>query len=213
MDTLKYLQNKYNLDLSAPSPIEIPNVGRLDFVRWIRELDLTTGAEVGVEKALFSHLLSSNNPQLLLYGVDPYLFHKEYREYSSQDELDGIFEEAKVRMKSALRKKQYIFIRKPSMEAVKSFEDNSLDFVYLDGNHEAPHVQQDIEEWAKKVRPGGVVAGHDYVRVKNLNFDVKDALRVYTENNGIKTWFVLGSYAKKRGEIRDRSRSWMFIKP
>jgi len=212
MDTLEYLVEKYDLDLDQPSPIEIPGVGRLDLVRWFRELDFTKGVEVGVERALFSHVIADMNTQLTLYGVDPYSYYPEYREYHSQEEMDGIFDEAQLRMKAYIQHEQYIAVRKPSMEAVKDFEDNSLDFVYIDANHEADFPYNDIVEWAKKVRPGGIVSGHDYVRVRFLNFTVKDALERYTKENNINPWFVLGRYQKRRKEVRDRSRSWLFVK-
>jgi predicted O-methyltransferase YrrM len=48
------------------------------------------------------------------------------------------------------------------MEAVKDFKDESLDFVFIDGNHQYSYVLEDITEWSKKVRSGGIVSGHDY---------------------------------------------------
>ena len=48
------------------------------------------------------------------------------------------------------------------MDAVKTFEDNTLDFVYIDGDHQWPSVVLDLYWWHKKVRKGGIVAGHDY---------------------------------------------------
>lgn len=212
MDTLTYLKEKYSLDFNQQLPIEIAGVGRLDLTRWLRELNFKVGAEVGVERALFAHTLCDMNTQLKLYGVDPYSFYPEYHEYHSQEEMDGIYEEAQLRMKSAREHGQYVTVRKPSMEAVKDFADESLDFVYIDANHEGDFPYQDITEWAKKVKPGGIVAGHDFVRVRVLNFTVKDALEKYTKEHNIEPWFVLGRYKKHTGEVRDRSRSWMFIK-
>jgi SAM-dependent methyltransferase len=212
MKTLKYFIDKLKIDVTQPSPIEIEGVGRLDLLRWLRELDFKTGVEIGVEQGLYSHLICDQNTQMKMYGVDPYLYHPEYREYESQEQMDGIFAQAQNRMKAAIANGQYTFIRKKSMDAVKDFEDNSLDFVYIDGNHEGEYPYEDIKEWAKKVRPGGIVAGHDYVRVKFLEFTIKDALEKYTKENNIHPWFVLGRYGKKRGVVRDRSRSWFFIK-
>ncbi len=49
------------------------------------------------------------------------------------------------------------------MDALEDFEDNSLDFVYIDGDHNFKHISEDIYEWTKKVRSGGIVSGHDYL--------------------------------------------------
>ena len=56
-----------------------------------------------------------------------------------------------------------IMIRSLSEQAVNLFEDGSLDFVYLDGNHAYDFIKQDIELWYPKVKKGGIVAGHDYL--------------------------------------------------
>jgi hypothetical protein len=48
------------------------------------------------------------------------------------------------------------------MQAVTKFADNSLDFVYLDGNHTYDFVKQDLNAWYNKVKVGGILAGHDY---------------------------------------------------
>jgi SAM-dependent methyltransferase len=210
MNTLNYILNKYNLGINMTSPIEIPNVGRIDFIRWIRELGFTVGAEIGVDHAKFSEQMCESNPQLKLYGIDPYLKYSEYNEYKDQAEMDGIYEHAKALMAVHMKKGRYELIRKKSEDAVKDFEDESLDFVYIDANHEGDYPLEDIQMWAKKVRPGGIVAGHDYVRVKALNFTVKDALEKLAEQ-GLK-YFVLGRYEFRDNEIRDHSRSWMFIK-
>jgi SAM-dependent methyltransferase len=51
----------------------------------------------------------------------------------------------------------------PSDEAAKLFEDGSLDFVYLDASHDYASVRSDLLSWYRKVRPGGIMAGHDYL--------------------------------------------------
>lgn len=53
-------------------------------------------------------------------------------------------------------------IRKSSEEAVKEYEDESLDFVFIDAGHEYDDVKKDIEIWLPKVKKGGILAGHDY---------------------------------------------------
>lgn len=42
MNTLEYILNKYNLPTEG-TPIEIPNVGRIDIIRWIKELGFKEG--------------------------------------------------------------------------------------------------------------------------------------------------------------------------
>ena len=51
-----------------------------------------------------------------------------------------------------------------SKSASDEFEDGSLDFVYIDANHTYESVKSDIEAWLPKVRKGGIISGHDYLR-------------------------------------------------
>lgn len=52
-------------------------------------------------------------------------------------------------------------MRMTSMQAVELYEDESLDFVFIDANHEYEYIYEDIEKWLPKVKYGGVLAGHD----------------------------------------------------
>ena len=102
------------------------------------------------------------------------------------------------------------------MEAVEGFVDESLDFVYIDGNHEFRYIAEDIYEWTKKVKKGGIVSGHDYFFTKSgtnkAHWHVAYVLRAYIGAYGIENWFVLGRKETIKGEKRDKWRSWMFVK-
>ncbi len=51
---------------------------------------------------------------------------------------------------------------KPSIAAAQEFADDSCDAVFIDADHHKPHVLADIAAWLPKVKPGGVLCGHDY---------------------------------------------------
>ncbi len=50
-----------------------------------------------------------------------------------------------------------------SVRAAKRFSDASLGFVFLDASHDYASVRSDLRAWLPKVRPGGTLAGHDYL--------------------------------------------------
>lgn len=54
------------------------------------------------------------------------------------------------------------FHRTTSAGAARSFADGSLDAVYIDADHKWWSVVQDLAAWWPKVRPGGVILGHDF---------------------------------------------------
>jgi len=213
MNTLKYIANKYKLKNSPI--IEIPGVGRDDLANLLQELDFKTGVEVGVFRGIYSELLCKANPKMKFYGVDPW---KPYVLNTKIDPAPQEFYDKKhgeVCLK--LAGYNYEVIRKTSMDAVKDFEDESLDFVYIDGDHEYKHVIDDITEWSKKVCKGGIVSGHDYYLVKNKNslMHVKTAVNDHVRGNDIKPLIIWGAdYIPPGGKPlkRDKGRSWSFIK-
>ena len=50
-----------------------------------------------------------------------------------------------------------------SLDAVIEFEDESVDFVYVDGDHRYLEVHTDLRNWWYRLRKGGVLAGHDFI--------------------------------------------------
>jgi hypothetical protein len=48
-----------------------------------------------------------------------------------------------------------------SVEAASTYEDESLDMVMLDADHRTEAVLADLDAWMPKLKPGGVICGHD----------------------------------------------------
>jgi predicted O-methyltransferase YrrM len=49
-----------------------------------------------------------------------------------------------------------------SWEAASNYADNSLDFVFIDAGHDYESVKKDLTAWFPKIKPNGIIAGHDY---------------------------------------------------
>ena len=208
--TLDYLtrieNNEYlgifeKIDLNQKSPIELPKMTRKNLARLFRHLRFRIGVEVGVEKGLYSSILCKCNPQMKLYSVDAWTPYKGYRGYVSQGRFNKLYDEAKERL--AFYNNCEV-VKAFSMDAVKQFKNGSLDFVYIDGSHEFQQVTNDIAEWSKKVRKGGIVSGHDFRRgAGKWTCHVKDVVQAWTYSHRIRPWFVL------RG---DKSPTWFWVK-
>jgi SAM-dependent methyltransferase len=192
-------------------PFEIPNVSRDDLPQFFVDMGFKVGAEIGVYKAEFSKKIAEVG--LTLYSIDPWRIYKDYDNPRGQARLDFQYEHAKRVLAPYPNCK---IIRKTSMEAIEDFKDNSLDFVYIDANHDFRYIAEDLSEWTKKVKPGGIVSGHDYFYTKTgtgeVNWHVAYVLNAYISAYGISNWYLIGSKDAKPGEVRDKWRSWMFFK-
>jgi precorrin-6B methylase 2 len=195
--------------------IEVPNTNRELLASLLHELGLKTGVEVGVQVGAYSEVLCKYNPQMKVYGIDPWVPYSGMKDgslYLTKRRADKFF-----RMTERLLAPypNYEIIRDYSMEAVKRFADESLDFVYIDGDHRYQFVLDDITEWTKKIRKGGLISGHDYYQGranKRSIVEVKPALLDYVRKNNVKPLFIWGSKAALPGELRDHCRSWSFVK-
>jgi hypothetical protein len=49
-----------------------------------------------------------------------------------------------------------------SKNLVENYKDESIDFIFIDGDHSAKGFRKDLELWYPKVKKGGVFSGHDY---------------------------------------------------
>jgi predicted O-methyltransferase YrrM len=49
-----------------------------------------------------------------------------------------------------------------SWEIASNYQDDSLDFVFIDAGHDYDSVTKDITNWYPKIKNGGIIAGHDY---------------------------------------------------
>jgi hypothetical protein len=181
------------------SPAEIPDALRDDLPSFFTEMGYKVGAEIGVDRGEFSEKFCKAG--LTLYSIDP------WRGRPSR------YEETKRLLAPYLN---CTIIRKTSMEAIDDFPHESLDFIYIDGSHDFRFVAEDISEWTKKVRKGGIVSGHDYFYTKSsnhtINWHVAYVLNAYIQAYNIKNWYLIGRKKSQQGEKRDRWRSWMFVK-
>ena len=207
MDTLKFIADRWKLDLAKPSPILIRISRFKSFIVLLKDLGFKEGAEIGVCTGRYSLYLVNNIPGLRLHCVDPWEPYSDYVEQHSESDrvnMQNGFELTKSRLKGF----DCNFIRKYSMDAVKNIPDGSLDFVFIDGNHSFRYVIDDIDEWTKKVRSGGLIAGHDYFNSIDLPegsqwkkemsknerikiCQVRDAVDAWTKANHIKPWFCI----------------------
>lgn len=216
MYTLGSILLNYGLD-GKDKVIEIPGTNREIFAQLLTNLNKNIGVEVGVETGIYSEILLKSNPNLNLYSIDAWTAYKGYRDHVSQEEVDKLKQKAEQRLENYIFEGRCRLIKGFSTDVVKQFRDNSLDFVYIDGNHEFQQTVNDIAEWHKKVKVGGIVAGHDYILRNDPGYlmHVPMAVNGYCKSYNIAPLFILGAKSDNKlpEGTRDSARSWFYVKP
>jgi hypothetical protein len=119
------------------------------------------GVEIGVFKGQFSRQLLENWDGTL-YMVDPWRpLGDEYIDASNHKNHMDAYQETMDNIRG-FEDRAFMF-RGLGELVVDVFEDNSLDFVYIDGNHAYDWVKQDIQLWWPKLKKNGLLMGHDYI--------------------------------------------------
>ena len=146
---------------------------RKNLYKIFNERGFKVGAEIGVYTGVNAFSMFKCIPDLKLYLIDPWDLRKT-RPYFR-------------RVVREIAKNYYdaIIIRRKSEDAARFIEDGSLDFVYIDANHQYDYVMLDQILWSRKVRNGGIVSGHDYYTRKRGNLGVKVAVDDYVRYHKI----------------------------
>lgn len=119
--------------------------------------------EIGSYCGESGEIIASIFPNSTLNCVDPWSKYTEDDYTWNLDEQEAELKQAEKLFDLVLAKYPNIKKNKmPSLQYVDSLQHESIDFVYIDGNHQYSSVKEDLENWSKKVKVGGVIAGHDY---------------------------------------------------
>lgn len=207
MTALEYLVELHKIDVSEATPDEpimIP-MGRFkDIPRMFARLGYKTGAEIGVYQGDYSRMLLKRNPGLKLYGIDAWESYPGYKDFQANDISEA---HQKALDNTASYDCELIKGWSDDPAILARFPDESLDFVFIDGNHAYEYCVRDIALWSRKVKRGGVVYGHDYDDYTNsrrwAEMGVVPAVDGWMKSYRISPWFVI---------THNRNKCWMYVK-
>lgn len=156
----------------------LPAYGMIPYLKRLRG-DIV-GIEVGVLKAETSHVLLKECQNIKkLYGVDFYQAHKDFDNERLQDDMDFYEKTAIENVKEF--GDRFEFIKKNSTEAAKDFEQYSMDFILIDGDHTYEGILSDLESYYPLLKKGGYVFVHN-----NFAATIRDAIRDFRNKNKIR---------------------------
>jgi hypothetical protein len=123
------------------------------------------GVEIGVQQGEFSETILKYWRGRHLISIDPWREDapEHYIDIANvpQATHDSFFEATRRRL--AKYGERSTIWRMTSTDAAPRIPRHALDFVYIDARHDYPSVLEDLEAWYPLVRPGGIIAGHDYI--------------------------------------------------
>jgi len=104
-----------------------------------------------------------------IFAVDRWVDFYDTTDLASQR---GNMKDVEEMFDNNIKNKSKIVKRKgSSVEVSKEFQNQSIDFIYIDASHKYADVIDDINAWLPILRPTGLLAGHDY-----NNIDVRRAV-------------------------------------
>jgi len=151
---------------------------------------LGLGAEIGVQQGYFSDLLLSGWDGARLLSIDPWSEAPDatYVDVANlpQRTNDTYYEETKRRL--SRHGERSLIWRRTSASAARATPAKALDFVYLDARHDYASVKEDLSLWFDRMRPGGILAGHDYLdgELPEGIFGVRRAVEEFCAQHGLR---------------------------
>jgi predicted O-methyltransferase YrrM len=143
----------------APEWYDIQEPSRWQFlVRMAERYRWKRGAELGVWYGQTFFEMLHRCPDLNMTGVDDW---RECR-YAASHHQDQAVNKRTVYALLPPYANRATIIEKTTTEAARQVKDGSLDFVFIDADHDYGAVVCDIAAWIPKIRRGGFLAGHDY---------------------------------------------------
>jgi hypothetical protein len=127
---------------------------RRELILHLNETKAEIAAEVGVREGYFSKFILDNTSVKKLYAIDPWENNAEL------SDCETVFRTCKGLLDPFGDRAE--MVKGYSPFAAEMFEDNSLDFIYIDGLHDYESVKADIAGFYPKLKVGGIISGHDY---------------------------------------------------
>lgn len=139
----------------------------LDALRLCPPCTPIVGVEIGSWVGYTATLMLDSTPELTLTCVDTFLgspsdMTGKLREAAGEiscdpDIIRTVFNRNTERFGDRCK-----VMRMDSLDAAEQFEDETLDFVFIDADHTYEGCKADILAWLPKLKRTGVICGHDY---------------------------------------------------
>lgn len=162
------------------------------------------GAEIGVAEGTFSAAILEAAEPRQLHLIDPWSFLEtgpdllrghghladidrsgagKFGPPASVPEGDGKYAQVAARFEGDPRVHIH---RQYSYKAAGDFPDQFFDFVYIDGDHHYEFVLRDLQDFAARLKPGGLMFGHDFFEdafARDEHYGVVEAVNAFLKRS------------------------------
>lgn len=122
-------------------------------------------AEIGVNKGNFSRRILDIIVPHRLHLIDPWV-HQDiplWERQADENHLDFL-RDVQRRFQPEVYRRRVIVHQGFSLDVLALFPDHYLDWVYLDGDHRFETVRAELDLCDRKVKPSGLILGHDFIK-------------------------------------------------
>lgn len=122
------------------------------------------GAWLGKSTAFMLFAIRESGKQIEFNSFDTFKGSVTEPEHLRVVESHGgsILEAARANLRAACwAGAEDALVESDSVAAAANYQDGEVDFCFIDGDHTEAGARRDIEAWLPKIRPGGILAGHD----------------------------------------------------
>lgn len=155
------------------------------------------GVFIGGSFCFFGHETKKQNKNIKMHAVDTFEFGNisvqsvRYIENATGQkftyERDKIQEQLKDLFISNVEKcgltEQTLIHKSDSIRASNRFDDNSIDFIHFDGDHDIDYVRTEISAWLPKMKENSVIAGHDWPSVAGVIREFFEDIEVFNDES------------------------------
>lgn len=166
----------------------------------INENNFKKCAEVGIGYGFHARQILENTNIEKLYLIDPMKFYPN--DGFATDVISyGGFEKLTRNINLHLKpfESRYQWFREESLKISNSqIDDNSIDAVFIDGDHSYDAVSKDLPFWWNKLKVGGWLLGDDYA---SCHPGTRKAVDEFAKKNNFKLEFLYKKDGKKNYPI------------
>jgi predicted O-methyltransferase YrrM len=160
------------------------------------DIAIELGTFLGKSTCYLAQRLKESGKKAKIYACD--IFDGSIAPFIPKEYMKNFYDEFIENLKKQKVDDLVITFKEDSLNFVKNFEDNSVSFIYIDDDHREPHVSEEISSWYPKLKPDGIMAGHDFYAYPEIG----NAVMKFAKEKKLNVLITQGSL----------SESWRFIK-